>query len=321
MNGRFADTLGIQIIEKPFLDEKRFPIFLRNEYDILQGEVENVPCLLLKKSGNLNLAQMKKHMSIVTNYTDIPCVFVLDVITDYQKKRLVELHISFIVPGKQLYMPFLGVALRREYRNIKKPVQQISFAAQKIVLLATYGKWGSMTVTEVARLAGYSKMTVSRCLDELEGMIPGCVTVEGRNRCLSLPSAKTVREQYDFLKPFLRSPVRKVISLFDIPLKIKTLSAGGFSALSEYTMLADNAYPTYAVTKNDFRQLEKEEPWKITPDGEDPKALLEVWEYLILLTDKKLPDPISLAISFRKRGDSDDRTKMAIEKMLEEYAW
>ena len=133
--------------------------------------------------------------------------------------------------------------------------------------------------------------------------------------------AKTVREQYDFLKPFLRSPVRKEISLFDIPFKIKTLSAGGFSALSEYTMLADNAYPTYAVTKNDFRQLEKDESWKITPDGEDPKALLEVWEYLILLTNKKLPDPISLAISFRKRGDSDDRTKMAIEKMLEEYAW
>lgn len=321
MNNLLADTLGIRIIEKTFFDEKRFPIFLRNEYDILQGEVENVPCLLLKKTGDLNLAQMKKHMQIVANNTDTPCVFVLDHVTDYQKKRLIELRISFIVPGKQLYMPFLGVVLRREYRNIKKPVQKISFAAQKIVLLASYGKWGSMTVTQIARLVGDSKMTVSRCLDELEGMIPGCVTVEGRNRYLSLPSARTVREQYPFLKPFLRSPVRKVISLFDVPFKIKTLSAGGFSALSEYTVLGDNAYPTYAVTKNAFRQLEKDESWKITPDGEDPKALLEVWEYLILLNDKKLPDPISLAISFEKRSETDDRTKMAVEKMLEEYAW
>jgi len=49
MNSHFADTLGIQIIEKPFLDEKSFPIFRRNEYDILQVEVENVPCLILKK--------------------------------------------------------------------------------------------------------------------------------------------------------------------------------------------------------------------------------------------------------------------------------
>jgi len=73
--------------------------------------------------------------------------------------------------------------------------------------------------------------------------------------------------------------------------------------------------------KNDFRPLEKDESWKITPDGEDPKALLEVWEYLIILSNKELPDPISLAISYEKRGDSDDRTKMAIEKMLEEYAW
>jgi len=231
------------------LDEKKFPLFLRNEYDIMQGEVENIPCLLLKKTGGLNLTQMKKHMQIVKNNMDTPCVFVLDHVTDYQKKRLVELRISFIVPGKQLYMPFLGVALRREYRNTKKPVQQISFAAQKIALLASYGKWESMTVTEVARLVGYSKMTVSRCLDELEGVIPDCVTVEGRNRCLSLPSARTVREEYDFLKLFLRSPVRKVISLFDIPMKMKTLSAGGISALSEYTMLADNAYPSYAVTK------------------------------------------------------------------------
>jgi len=189
------------------------------------------------------------------------------------------------------------------------------------VLLACYGKWGSVTVTEVAQLVGYSKMTISRCLDELEGVIPGCVTVEGRNRYLSLQYAKTAMEQYNFLKPFLRNPVRKEISLFGIPEKIKTLSAGGFSALSEYTILGDNVYPTYAITKDNFRQIEKGKPLKITPDGEDPKALLQVWEYLIFLSDKKLPDPISLAISFEKRSDTDDRTKMAIEKMLEEYAW
>jgi len=321
MNSLITDTFGIQIIEKPFIEEKRFPIFLRNEYDILQGEVESIPCLLLKKAGDLNLSQMKKHMQIVANNANIPCVFVLDHVTDYQKRRLIELRISFIVPGKQLYIPFLGVALRREHKKSKKPVQQISFAAQKIVLLASYGKWGSMTVTEMAQLAGYSKMTVSRCLDELESVIPDYITVEGRNRYLSLPSAKTLRAQYDFLKPFFRSPVRKEISLFGFSEKIKTLSDGGFSALSEYTMLADNTYPTYAVTKNDFRKLEKDESWMTTPDGEDPKALLEVWEYLILLTDKNLPDPISLAIAFEKRSDYDDRTRIAIEKMLEEYTW
>ena len=73
----------------------------------------------------------------------------------------------------------------------------------------------------------------------------------------------------------MRSPVQKKISIFGIPEKIKTLSAGGFSALSEYTILGDNAYPTYAVTKNDFRHLEKDELFLITPDGEEPKALLE----------------------------------------------
>jgi len=103
--------------------------------------------------------------------------------------------------------------------------------------------------------------------------------------------------------------------------KTKILSAGGFSALSEYTMLGDNVYPTFAVTKDDFRQLEKEEPLMITPNGEDPKSVLEVWEYLILLSGKKLPDPISLAISFEKRDDTDERTKMAIEEMLEGYVW
>lgn len=321
MNNLFEDTLGVRIIEKPFLEEKIFPAFLRNEYEILQGTVEDVPCLLLKKAGDIHLAQMKKHMQIVMNVTDTPCVFILDRITDYQKKRLVELRISFIVPGRQLYMPFLGVVLHKEYKNVKKPVKQISFAAQKIALLASYGKWGSITVTEVARLSGYSKMTVSRCLDELESLIPGCVIVEGRNRYLSIPSARTVIQQYNYLKPFLRNPVRKEISLFIIPAKIETLTTGGFSALSEYTILGDNSYPTYAITKDGFRQFEKEESLNITPAGEDPRAVLEVWEYLILLSDKKLPDPISLAISLEKRSDADDRTKMAIEAMLEEYEW
>lgn len=176
-------------------------------------------------------------------------------------------------------------------------------------------------MTETARLTGYSKMTVSRCLDELESVIPGCVTVEGRNRYLSFPTAKTLMEQYNYLKPFFRNPVRKEVSLFSIQVKTKILSAGGFSALSEYTMLGDNVYPTFAVTKDDFRQLEKEESLMITPNGEDPKSVLEVWEYLILLSGKKLPDPISLAISFEKRDDTDERTKMAIEEMLEGYVW
>jgi len=131
MSVLFADTLGIRITEKPFLEEKILPVFMRNEYEILQGEVENVPFLLLKKTGDLNLAQMKGHMQIVAKNTNMPCAFILDHITDYQKKRLIELHISFIVPGKQLYLPFLGVALHKEYKKIKKPVQLLSFASQK----------------------------------------------------------------------------------------------------------------------------------------------------------------------------------------------
>lgn len=321
MDDLFVDMFGIKITEKGFFDEKQLPVFLRTEYKILQGEIEGVPCLLLRESGDLNLVQMKKHTQVFAKYTEAIVVFVLTHITDYQKKRLVELRVSFILPGKQLFLPFLGVVLHNERKTKKKQDTQISYAAQKVILLAFYEKWTTKTLTEIARTTGFSKMTISRCLDELEIAFPGCVSSEGKKRFLSLSIRNTMSEQYEYLKPYLRNPVRKVVSLIAYPDEVEGLPVGGFSALSEYTALADNPYRTYAIDKESFRQYNNVEEWVETPDGEEPKALLEIWDYLIFLNDKKLPDPISLAVSCEKRNDMDDRERIAVEKMLEESTW
>lgn len=65
--------------------------------------------------------------------------------------------IPFVVEGKQIYLPFMGVLLAGKTDRILTPISRISYLTQKILLLALYENWKEMTVTRIAECLGVTK--------------------------------------------------------------------------------------------------------------------------------------------------------------------
>ena len=98
------------------------------------------------------------------------------------------------------------------------------------------------------------------------------------------------------------------------------LPLSGISALSKYSMIEDNTYPTYAVAKDRLKEL-KISQIRSTPKGEMPVCVVDEVGYMINYRKSNTVDPISVSLMITNEEKSDPRIEMAIEKMLEEYVW
>ncbi|MDD3746136.1 MAG: hypothetical protein PHD70_06635 [Anaerostipes sp.] len=67
------------------------------------------------------------------------------------------------------------------------PVHLISYLTQKLLLTAIYDKWQEVTVTEASRRLEVSKMSMSRCFDEIEYLNIDVIRMKGKSRvvCVS----------------------------------------------------------------------------------------------------------------------------------------
>ena len=239
-------------------------------------------------------------------------------LTAYNRKRLIEQKVPFIVPGNQMYLPTLGIDFREHFRRLHSEPAPLSPSAQVLMLHALLRAGQDMlTPKEMAARLGYSAMTMTRAFNELEATSLGEVSTSGKERHLRL--AATPQETWTKAQPFLRSPVKKRICIRRIAAASRGLRAG-LSALADYTMLAPPARATHALSREDWKVLRQQHGVIEVPDH-DPEALgIEVWSYSpAQFADGDLVDPLSLYLSLR---DSDDeRVEASLEELMEQMKW
>ena len=101
---------------------------------------------------------------------------------------------------------------------------------------------------------------------------------------------------------------------------MKLEKKAGISALCEYSLLSDNVYPTYAVTKKELKasgvKMEKQ-AGKLEEIG---CVVLELG-YFIDFCGKGLQDPLSVVLSLTGEEQEEERVDISINEMLEEYVW
>lgn len=90
--------------------------------------------------------------------------------------------------------------------------------------------------------------------------------------------------------------------------------------MCEYSLLSDNTYPTYAVTKKKIVDSGIKNMRQTCVSEEIGCAVLEVG-YFIDFNGKKVQDPLSIALSMREDEWNDERVDISIKEMLEEYVW
>ena len=94
----------------------------------------------------------------------------------------------------------------------------------------------------------------------------------------------------------------------------------GISALCEYSLLSDNKYPTYAITKKEINGSGIKKMKQAHPAEEIGCVVLELG-YFIDFENKALQDPLSVALSLTEAEKQDERVNISTNEMLEKYVW
>ncbi|RLC27120.1 MAG: hypothetical protein DRH21_00050 [Deltaproteobacteria bacterium] len=115
------DTLGITVTLSKPANVGSLPFFLQDIYDMFQVGLLNEEFIILasRNDSELTPATIHKHIDIVSKQLRMKAVFVHSIISSFNRKRLIEYRVPFVIPGNQMYLPDLGVDLREYLHYLK----------------------------------------------------------------------------------------------------------------------------------------------------------------------------------------------------------
>lgn len=195
----------------------------------------------------IEITEFEKSKSLPLLYTGL----YLKNLNSYSKDIMLNEGIPFVVEGKQIYLPFIGVLLAREADRKLTPISQISYLTQKLLIIDLYEKWREMTVTKIAE---------------------------------------------------------------DLKLEVKA----GMSALCEYSMLEDNSFPTYAITKKELQKLQIKKK-QLVPKGEEKGCVIQELGYYINFQKRNVVNPLTVLLSLSDEEKTDDRVSLSVEELDDDY--
>jgi hypothetical protein len=290
------------------------PLYLRSGYDYVAMQIFGTRFILAKPKEQYNLTILRKQILQLSKLMKLDCVLCLENVRIYTKEKMLAEGIPFIILQQQIFMPFLGVALSKKTSRELPKISRISTVTHKLLLRAVYDGWMKITLTEAANALGVSKMTVTRCFDELEVFELNLIKAEGKLRYFVWKDSR--RKLWETVQPLFRTPIITVYRYGESLNLLKT-KFGGISALCHYTMLDDNPYPTYAVSKDDKKALISEKLITI-PEEEAPATVVQVIQYTVEYRDGTAVDPLTAILSLTNDEKKDPRVESAIEILLEE---
>ena len=221
-----------------------------------------------------------------------------------------------MVQEKQIYLPFLGVALFNEDERVIKPCERLSFLTQKLLLTSIYENWKDVSVSKAAERLSVAKTSVTRCYDEIEVLGLPYIKKKSRSRLFSVNGNK--KEMWEQIRDVLRNPILQQFQFKNNINHSGILS--GMSALGFYSMLGDNPYPIYAVSKREIGALlAKNELLRSSADM--PGCVIQELGYMIRFNNDQVIDPLSVALMITDSELNDPRVSKAVDEMLEAEVW
>lgn len=321
-----AETMHAALDLRQWPDDHRLPLYLRNAYLIMQGDLVGKRTLWLFARDELTPATVDKHMSALGEWWRDALVVVFGRVPSYVRQRLIERGIPFVVPGAQLYLPGHGVDFKSRVRQPAEVRDHLRPSAQAMLLyllLHPGDQGGARSATDLAPILGQSLMTASRAVAELEAH--GLIRTRRAGRVKEIGLSTDPSEVWDAAQGLVRSPVTKRYTLLDgVPPLPELRLLAGLSALSQQTMLAEPRTPTFAIGRATARNLDLAgltvaEDWPAMAD-EAGTATIEVWSYdPAPLSDGDVVDPLSLSLSLR--DDPDERVQGALARLVERLSW
>lgn len=291
------------------------PLFLRNEYLFYECRIHGVQCLLIKMQTERILAEkILKHMSKLRVLGIERAVLIFDDLRSYQRKNLVANRIPFIVPGRQIYLPFICLDFNETTTLKQPPVEKFTAVMQCIFIEILNQKNDVVLTSALRKKLDISTASVSRALRQFAKL------------GLVMESGKATRKQYRRIsrqafwekgKVHLMDPVHKTVYLAELPEHIKTFFSKD-SALARLSMISEPRHITYAISKAAFAEIPAEDIMQMDEIDEHLQFCeVEIWKYdPAVFAQNDVVDVFSLYSEYPEHEDP--RVEIELEAVLKE---
>ena len=309
-------TLGFKVEIRNWEDKEKLPLLLKEQYSFYVIHLSNTDQLIFTENReNRNTpAVVSKHCKMLTQYWTGGIIYSKNTLSSTDRTRLIQAKTPFIIPERQLYLPFLGIDLKEIFPQEKRKSGKLSPSAQLLLLGKLYEKnWIKKSPFSMAEDISISNMSIGRAFSELELHNIASVRTFGKEKKLEFHSHG--QNLWESSLSLLRSPVTSSVTVaFQ---NNSDLIIAGESALSRYSMINEPSIPTFAVlnrAKNTVIQTNTLEEYF------NKDMIVQKWSYdPRILSMNGIADPLSVYLEFK---DSDDeRIEEALEDLIKDMQW
>lgn len=318
------ETLEVSLKPVPWQGIGDLPLFLQHQYSYMEIQLLGNSFLLMvdEEMEEKSPANLRKHTDILRSHWSGEIIYVRDRIASYNRKRLIQYKIPFIIPGNQMYLPTLALDLREHFRTLRHETKSFTPSTQALlvyILLNGRGLTG-INPSQMAKKLNYSSMTMTRAFDELESAELVIRTSKGKECFFQLNGSS--KEVWSKSMAFLQTPVKKRLHLASPSLSILPGPRAGLSALCDYSMLSQPPVPVIAISKHEYNVHKGSNNIVVVPEYETAAIDVEIWSYVPnLLAVGEVVDPLSLWLSLKEQSETDERIEDALEQLLKGVKW
>lgn len=299
----------------PFKGLKKLPLFLTNEYKFSECQIHDLDCVLMEKVDiKFSIDKITKHLKKVKEFGVERPVLVFNALESGKRRKLVINRVPFIVPGKQLYLPFIYISFTENVAREPAKIDKFTAATQMIFIKILLMHQKEIVAREFSDELGLTVMTINRGIRQLVSL--GIIEEVGLGT-----KKRYYRMNKKFCweagKKYMITPVSKVKYLKflnDVNLQISSSD----SALSALTMMNGGKVISYALDKYSFDQIEPTLIIKESDAEDDLEAIrVERWKYNPnLFSQNGIIDVFSLYAIYQE--DNDPRVEIELEQLIEE---
>lgn len=310
--------LGIKVVSREWEEVNNLPHYLRSNRRFVLLEICSVKCLAISyNSREFSLPTFQKQKSKLREFTDAQIILCLDQISSHQRSSLIEAQVAFVVPGNQMYLPFLGIALQEYYKKQPVPPDMLTAMAQYVFLYLLYNNKERLNRTEIAMTLNIAAINVTRAVQELTAL--GLVRDEKDGKYSYVSACGSGRELFEKAKHFLINPVQKKIHIVR-PEEHTRFPYAGMSALSRSSMLSEPRKAVRAIGKAVLKSIDSnlivDPKWNTIENYIE----LEVWKYdPVPFAVNGNVDTISLVLSLS--DEKDERVEYELASLMENMTW
>lgn len=295
-------------LEKPTQDiTRRLWLGLLAEFELFQFAMNNYRLLLLVAKESVSYSPMQRGIIAhrIEEAVQFPAVFYFDNLPTYERDRLVDKGVYFVVSNKFAFIPTL--LANRRLSKVEMPSQLLPSTQYLLMLHLQRCSLNGMTINEIEKISPYKYATLAKSAQQLTALSLATFKTDS-GRCKQLVFIDNNRELWKKSLPYTANPIKHA-GYIDEPLNNGLI--GGIDALSHYSMLSGENIPTRVFTTYD-----KYPELKLS--GTEDIQRVEIWKYPPIAGNGYV-DRLSLYLTLR--DDPDPRVEKELETMINEMPW